>query len=93
MESFARGVPVLSTSTAAAGVLGLEPGKNILLADAPAAFVRALMELVQTPAPLGNVARAARCTYEQLYAAPVVTERLAELLSGGLGIRRPVPAH
>jgi glycosyltransferase involved in cell wall biosynthesis len=89
VESFARGLPVLSTSTAADGVLGLEPGKNILLADDTAALVRVLSDLVGAPTRLSEVARAARLTYERLYAAPVVTERLAELLAGALGIRAP----
>jgi glycosyltransferase involved in cell wall biosynthesis len=41
LEAWARGVPVVSTSAGASG-LGAEPGGNLLIADDPPAFARAI---------------------------------------------------
>jgi hypothetical protein len=46
LEAWARGLPVVATSTAAAG-LQVEPGRELLIADAPADFAAAILSLSQ----------------------------------------------
>jgi glycosyltransferase involved in cell wall biosynthesis len=47
VESMAWGIPVLSTMVAARGIAGLDPGRNILLADGPEEFAAELDRLAR----------------------------------------------
>ena len=47
VESMAWGIPVLSTTVAARGIAGLDPGRNILLADKPEEFAAELDRLAK----------------------------------------------
>jgi glycosyltransferase involved in cell wall biosynthesis len=80
VESFAYGLPVLSTSVGAAGVAGLRPDHNILLADDPGEFAAIIGRLLATPDRLATLADAGRSTYAQTYSRSVVASTLRELL-------------
>jgi glycosyltransferase involved in cell wall biosynthesis len=87
IESFAKGLPVLSTTTAADGILGLEPGSNILIADTPEAFAAALADLVDHRAKLHEVSARAYDHYLARYSRPVVAACLRHYLAECLGAR------
>jgi len=67
VESWAFGLPVLSTTVGAGGVKYLAPGENILIADDPREFAQYLRELIHAPKRLDEIAVAARQTYETLF--------------------------
>jgi glycosyltransferase involved in cell wall biosynthesis len=85
VESFAMGVPVLSTAIGAAGMLGLRDGRNIMIADTPEEFVQTLFRLVADPGSLDGLAEQARKTYEENYSRRVVSARLADYLRAHFG--------
>ena len=86
VESFAIGVPVLSTTIAARGLEGLVNGRNILIASDPAAFAAVLQSVIAERNQLPRIAESARRTYETLYARRVVASRLGQLLSRYLNV-------
>lgn len=89
IESWAFGVPVLSTALGAGGVKYIEPGRNILIADAPRDLARTLKELIYTPKRLDEIAAAARQTYDAEFGRPVVAAALRELLNTHFGLKLP----
>lgn len=80
IESFLYGLPVLSVPPAAQGVIGLIPGRNILLADSADAFAGQISRLVASPAPLAGLAEAGQVLYHQHYARAVTAATLQDLL-------------
>lgn len=80
IESFVYGLPVLSTHAGAAGVLGLQDRKNILLAKDSSSFAALLSDVVRRPEILALLAEGARKTYEQQYSRRVVKRKLAGFL-------------
>lgn len=80
IESFVYGLPVLSTSEAAAGVVGLQAGKNILLADDASSYAQVLTNLFEAPIRLGEIAAEARRTYDENYSRRVEAAALAKFL-------------
>ncbi len=86
VESFAHGLPVAGTTASAAGLLGVRPNENILLADSPADFAALLTDLVSRPEKLCEVSAHARRTYDQLYSRNAVADSLARTLQEHLGI-------
>ena len=96
VESWAYGMPVLSTTVAADGVDGLEPGRNILIADDPREFARALEALVRDSSRLDEIAAAARQSYEANFGRQAVAHTLRELLNARFGLQlaqAPKRAH
>ncbi|HMF08760.1 MAG TPA: glycosyltransferase family 4 protein, partial [Thermoanaerobaculia bacterium] len=79
LEAAACGVPVVATSVGAEG-LKLEPGRDVLLADRPEDFARAVSDLLGDPARRAALARSARSRVETLYAWPSIARRLADEL-------------
>ena len=59
LEAWARGVPVVATAAATAG-LGVEPGRQALLAETPAEFAAAVERLVAEPELAGRLVAAGR---------------------------------
>ena len=86
IESWAFGLPVLSTTVGAGGVEGLHPGRNILIANEPGEFARKLTELVQHPEWLAEISTAGRETYDARYSRGRVAAGLRELLNKHLGM-------
>lgn len=81
VESFAYGVPVLSTTVGAEGVQGLKNGTNIILADTAEEFSRSLELLIAEPRMLQEIVRGGRSLYDEVYSRAAVSKRLGELLS------------
>jgi hypothetical protein len=80
IESFAYGVPVLSTRMGATGLDGAREGENIVLSDDPADFARNIEAFVAEPSRLSALANEGRNTYTCRYSRRVVAETLRELL-------------
>jgi hypothetical protein len=94
VESFAAGLPVLSTIVGADGVEGIRPGENILLAKDAAEFVSAIRRICRDPAVLDSIRAEARNTYERHYGIETVVDVLGQLLNshfGGRAARRRAP--
>jgi glycosyltransferase involved in cell wall biosynthesis len=87
VESWAFGLPVLSTTVGAGGIKDLAPGRNILIADEPRDFARILQELIHAPERLDEIAVAARQTYETKYGRRAIAVALQEILNTHFGLR------
>ena len=70
---------MVSTTVGAEG-LEFDPGREILIADTPAAFAAAVSELLADPARRERIARAARLRVESLYDWNAIGSRFAEAL-------------
>lgn len=81
IESFAWGLPVISTSVAALGILGLRPQENIVIADTADAFHAAFEIALTTPERLASLSDQGRELYDQAYSRPVVASVLRNALS------------
>lgn len=66
LDAMARGVPVVSTSIGASG-LELAPGKHLLIADTPAEFAQAIIDLLGSPEYRVRLAAAARARVLERY--------------------------
>jgi sugar transferase (PEP-CTERM/EpsH1 system associated) len=66
LEAFARGIPVVSTSIGVEGIAA-RAGEHLLVADRPAAFAQAVLNLLEQPAEAARLAAAARALVEQRY--------------------------
>jgi len=77
IESFAYGLPVLSTSVGARGIAGLTPGKQLLIEDTPAGFARQLGQLLESRELLSAISVQSREFYRSNHARPIIAERLA----------------
>lgn len=80
IESFAYGLPVLSTSISARGVACLSLDDNIFLAEDARIFTSKLVGVLLRPAQLADVADRARQTYDEHFSRPVVAEKLRTFL-------------
>jgi glycosyltransferase involved in cell wall biosynthesis len=76
IESFAYGLPVLSTSVGAKGIAGLTPDKELLIEDTPEGFARRLGQLLTSSDLLSGISGHAREFYVANHARPVIAERL-----------------
>ena len=86
IESLAWHLPVISTPAAAEGVIGSEPGRNMLVAAGPPELAETLRSLTRHPERLPEVARAGRQTYDRLHARGVVAEALRDILARRLAM-------
>ena len=66
LESFARGIPVVSTTLGAEGIQA-RAGEHLLVADSPEDFARAVAWVLAEPAGAARMARAARELVESRY--------------------------
>jgi glycosyltransferase involved in cell wall biosynthesis len=80
LEACAAGKPVVSTNVGAEG-LGLEGGKEIILADDPAEFARSVITLLRDRPRRNAIARSARAVVVDRYSHPTLKKNLDELLS------------
>jgi glycosyltransferase involved in cell wall biosynthesis len=87
IESFAFGLPVLSTSIAARGIPRLNSGHELLLADEPTEIAGLLSHLMESPDLLRKLADNARTYYEQNNSRTVVAASLAKNLERYFGCR------
>jgi glycosyltransferase involved in cell wall biosynthesis len=89
VESFAYGVPVISTTVGAAGVEGLRSGENVILADDPEPFARAIRDLADRPRRLQEISEAGRRTYDDIYSRSAVAANLRQYLTTYFGGQAP----
>lgn len=80
LEACAAGKPIVSTRVGAEG-LELEEGKDIMLADDPAEFSRAIISLMRDPLRSEALARSARSVVVQRYSHQALTKSLEALIS------------
>jgi polysaccharide biosynthesis protein PslH len=94
LEAAAMAKPVVSTRLGAEG-LDFEDGEEILLADDPGDFARAVAELLRNPDLRRALGQAARRRVEAQYGMAALRESLREILeSVGLGpVRRRLEAE
>jgi glycosyltransferase involved in cell wall biosynthesis len=86
IESFAYGLPVISTTIGARGIGGLEPGKHLLIADEPADFARELTKLADSPDTLARLSQSGREFYLKNQSRAAVRAALAASLQQHFGI-------
>jgi len=79
LEAFAMRKAVVSTSIGCEG-LAVEPGKHLLVADQPAAFAQAVVELLGDAEKRGKLAGAARSLVEAEYSWEQCGARLLHVL-------------
>lgn len=80
IESFVRGLPVVSTNIAAKGLYGLEHRKNILLADNSRDIVSIFSRILSGKENLGKIAYNARTLYENKYSRKIQTSILKDYI-------------
>ena len=85
LETFARGVPVVSTSIGAEGIDGV-PGVHLLLADDAAGFARETVRVLRDDRLAASLAEAARELVLACYDREVVGAKLRRVL-GEFGAR------
>lgn len=81
IESFAYGVPVISTRVGAEGVEGLNDGKNIILVNDAHQFAERIARILSSPAVLPELAKAGLETYSSIYRRSAVASKLSSLLN------------
>ena len=81
IESFAYGLPVLSTSVGAKGIAGLTPGRELLIVDQPEEFAQQLCELPDSPETLSAISKRAREFYLANHSSVVISYRLGSYLT------------
>ena len=79
LESFARGCPVISTSTGAYGLKVSE--KNIIICDNPEEFADKTLQLVQDGQKQKQLSIAGRETFEENYTWDIVGKKVNEILA------------
>jgi glycosyltransferase involved in cell wall biosynthesis len=75
LEAMAAGIPVVSTTLGAEG-LEVDPGRDLLTADTPAAMVEAIASLRDQPAQWRRLSDAGRAVAARTYDWRIVGDRL-----------------
>jgi glycosyltransferase involved in cell wall biosynthesis len=75
----ASGTPVVSTSKGAEG-LAVASGRNILIADTPADFAQAIVQILRSSEVREAIGRAGRALVETQYSAVEVGRKLSAVL-------------
>jgi glycosyltransferase involved in cell wall biosynthesis len=81
VESFAFGLPVVSTFVAAEGLRGFVPGKHLLIADTADEFVEKLTNLANSPNRLAQLSRDCRAFYIRHQSRAAVASELSVFLN------------
>jgi glycosyltransferase involved in cell wall biosynthesis len=66
LDAWSGGLPVISTSIGAEGLMARD-GENLLLADSPDAFARAVLRVLHEPALAARLAEGGRRTVDDNY--------------------------
>jgi glycosyltransferase involved in cell wall biosynthesis len=77
VEALAMGQAVVSTSVGCEGI-AVAPGRNLVVADDPAAFAAAVVDLLRDPARAAAIGAAGRALAEQQYSWPVVARPMLD---------------
>ena len=86
IESFALGLPVLSTDVGARGIAGLKPGEHLLIANDAEDFVKQLSALLNSPERLHTLSISAKDFYRKNQSRTVVASTLARYLKKYFGM-------
>ena len=86
IESFAYGLPVLSTAVGARGIAGVKPGEHFLIANDAEEFVKQLSGVLNAPESLSSVSMRARDFYREHQSRAVVASTLAGYLKKYFGM-------
>ncbi len=78
LEAFAQGVPVVATSLGVEGIAGLQPNVQALVADDPAAFANAIVQLFESKSKVKALTRAARALVVQRYDWSAIIPRMED---------------
>ncbi len=81
VEAWSAGVPVVATPWAAAGTTGI-PGEDLLVADDPEAWCRAVGSLLDEPERRRRIAGAARERLRRDYSVEAARRRLEAVVTG-----------
>ena len=76
VESFVRGLPVLSTVSASNGLYGLENWKNILIGKNELEIMKIITDLLADKSPLENIAICAKKLYVEKYSRKIHSKKL-----------------
>tara|TARA_Y100001980_G_C14556184_1_gene346787 strand:+ start:7323 stop:8552 length:1230 start_codon:yes stop_codon:yes gene_type:complete len=85
IESLVYGLPVLSTSEAADGLIGLKNKENIFLAETPKKFLNYLKHIIENPSILKSIRKNGKDTYDALYSQNSGKNKLKELIQNTFG--------
>jgi glycosyltransferase involved in cell wall biosynthesis len=86
IESFAYGLPVLSTAVGARGIAGINPGEHLIIANDTAEFVNQLSGILKSPERLHNLSMSGRDFYTKNQSRSVVALTLAKFLKKHFGM-------
>lgn len=86
IESFAYGLPVLSTSVGARGIARLNAGEHLLIADDASQFAEKLSHLLKSPETLDRLSQNGRKFYGQNQSRAAVASALSDSLRRQFGI-------
>lgn len=87
LEALALGTPVVSTSKGAEG-LELQPGQDLLIADTPAAFAEATLQVLRDRQLRQQLGTAGRSAVQQHYDWRSIATNLSELITETVATRR-----
>jgi glycosyltransferase involved in cell wall biosynthesis len=91
LEAMALGLPVVSSGAGLRGLLA-EPDRDLLVADAPAAFAAAVCRLLDEPELRARLGQAGRRYVERQHRWPAIVARLSALQAEAIAAgRRPGP--
>ncbi len=80
IESFAFGLPVLSTTVGARGIAGIKEGEHLLIADTAGQFARHLIDLIDSPETLDRLSTKGLEFYEKNQSRAVVAAALSRYM-------------
>jgi glycosyltransferase involved in cell wall biosynthesis len=86
VESFAYGLPVLSTTVGAGGIRGIKSGEHLLIADTPEEFAESFALLIESPERLSGLARGGLDFYMKNQSRAAVASELSRCLRQYFGI-------
>lgn len=87
VESFAYGLPVLSTTVGAGGIRGIKAGEHLLIADTAEEFAESFALLIESPERLSSLARGGLDFYIQNQSRAAVASELSRCLRQYFGIQ------
>ena len=90
LQAWAMGKAVVASSVAVGG-LRYRDGENIVIADGPADFAAAVVDLIRNPDKAARIGAAARATIEQHYTWEAKADELESVLARAAG--KALPDH
>jgi glycosyltransferase involved in cell wall biosynthesis len=91
LDALAMGKPIVATEMAVEGI-GVEPEREVLLANSPEDFVRQVKRLIDDPELRTRLSTASRKFVEEKFAWPIVGERMRALFERASRRSTPVEA-